>query len=248
MKNAPPYAIASVDHALRLALLLWEEGPLRVADVAERLGVARSTAHRLLAMLVYRDFAERTVGHRYAAGSVLRSSQPPISSTAQLRALALPHLEALMVRTGETANLQILVGDQARFVATVECHQVLKVGNREGRMLPAHLVSAGKAILATMPERDVRVLYTEHADHSGPVDLLALLTELRHVRRVGYAINDQQTEAGVTAIARAVYRPGVVPPAAISLAVPSTRFAPTKIDTWLESLSAAATRIAKNLA
>jgi len=57
VKNKPTYSIDSVDHALRLAGLLQQEGPLRVADAAERLGVARSTAHRLLAMLVYRDFA-----------------------------------------------------------------------------------------------------------------------------------------------------------------------------------------------
>ena len=57
LKTPPPYAIASVDHALRVAVMLQLEDGLTVSEVAERLGVARSTAHRLLAMLVYRDFA-----------------------------------------------------------------------------------------------------------------------------------------------------------------------------------------------
>jgi IclR family acetate operon transcriptional repressor len=65
VKNKPPYAIESVDHALVLAQLLQQEGSLRVTDAAERLGVSRSTAHRLLAMLVYRDFAEQTDDRRY---------------------------------------------------------------------------------------------------------------------------------------------------------------------------------------
>ena len=60
MRNKPAYAIESVDHALHLAQLLQQEGPLRVTDAAGRLGVSVSTAHRLLAMLVYRDFAEQT--------------------------------------------------------------------------------------------------------------------------------------------------------------------------------------------
>ena len=67
MKNEPPYAITSVDHALRLALILQREGQLTVSEAAERLGVARSTAHRLLAMLVYRDFAEQGTDRRYRA-------------------------------------------------------------------------------------------------------------------------------------------------------------------------------------
>ncbi|WP_213016961.1 helix-turn-helix domain-containing protein [Rhodococcus sp. 3A] len=55
-KNPPAYAISSVDHALRLAAMLHLKGELTVAEAADRLGVARSRAHRLLQMLVYRDF------------------------------------------------------------------------------------------------------------------------------------------------------------------------------------------------
>ena len=67
-KTPPAYAIASVDHALRLATILQLEGNLTVAEAAERLGVARSTAHRLLQMLVYRDFAVQHPGRQYGAG------------------------------------------------------------------------------------------------------------------------------------------------------------------------------------
>ena len=55
MQNEPPYPLQSVDNALRLAQLLQTEGSLRLTDAAARLNVAPSTAHRLLAMLVYRD-------------------------------------------------------------------------------------------------------------------------------------------------------------------------------------------------
>ena len=65
LKTPPPYAIASVDHALRLAAMLQLEGGLTVSEVAGRLGVARSTAHRLLAMLVYRDFAVQDENRLY---------------------------------------------------------------------------------------------------------------------------------------------------------------------------------------
>ena len=67
LKTPPPYAIASVDHALRVAVMLQLEDGLTVSEVAERLGVARSTAHRLLAMLVYRDFAVQNDDRVYLA-------------------------------------------------------------------------------------------------------------------------------------------------------------------------------------
>jgi DNA-binding IclR family transcriptional regulator len=67
----PSDFIASVDHALQLTTVLQVEGSLSISEAAERLGVALSTAHRLLSMLVYRDFAVLEADKRYAAGPVL---------------------------------------------------------------------------------------------------------------------------------------------------------------------------------
>jgi len=229
MKNKPAYGVESVDNALRLAVLLQEEGGLRVTDAARRLGVARSTAHRLLAMLVYRDFAAQDQDRRYVPGPVLGRGRAPESS-AQLRELALPHLEALVARCGETANLQILVGDHIRFVASVESDQVLRVGNRGGRMLPAHLASGGLALLALLPETEVTALYT--AADAPPVDLPRLLADLRRIRRHGYALNEQATETGVTALGRAVRGPDGEPVAALCIAVPTARFTRERFAEW----------------
>ncbi|MHA6616649.1 helix-turn-helix domain-containing protein [Pseudonocardia sp. DLS-67] len=118
-----------------------------MSEAAARLGVARSTAHRLLAMLVYRDFAEQDEDRRYVAGPVLRA-HPVSEPLAELRRIALPHLASLTARTAETSNLVVVISDQVRFVATVECDQVLRVGDREGRVLPARLASGGRTVPA----------------------------------------------------------------------------------------------------
>lgn len=239
MKNKPVYGIDSVDHALRLATLLQQEGPLRVTDAAQRLGVARSTAHRLLAMLVYRDFAEQDEDRRYVAGPVLRRPAAP-SPVPELREVALPHLRTLAALVDETASLVIVVGDQARFAATVECGQVLRVGDREGRLLPAHLASGGKAVLATRPDAEVRARY---ADTPG-LDVGALLRELRRIRGQGFAVNRESTEVGVTAIGCAV--PGTVS-AAVSIAMPTVRYHRDRVADWVRHLAATADRIAGDL-
>lgn len=244
MQNRPTYGIQSVDHALRLAAILQQEGPLRVSDAAERLGVARSTAHRLLAMLVYRDFAEQDEDRRYVAGPVLRRPAAP-EPAAELRRVALPHLRELTARTEETTNLVVVVGDQARFVASVECDRVLRVGDRGGRVLPAHLASGGRAVLATRTEDDVRALY---AGPESPVtDVDALVRELRRTRRQGFALNDQRTETGVTAIGAAV--PGDADlHSGISLSMPTARYRRDRLTEWAGLLNETARGIARDLA
>ncbi|MFD2357078.1 IclR family transcriptional regulator [Nonomuraea ferruginea] len=194
MKNRPSYAIESVDHALHLATLLQQEGPLRLSDVAERLGVSRSTAHRLLAMLVYRDFAEQDSDRRYRAGPVLRPAPVSEAPVTLLRTVARPHLERMVAHVRESANLVVRAGAEVRFVDTVECDNVLRVGDRTGRSLLAHLTSGGKAILALLPPAELAQLYADEAE------LARVRRDLAAVRRRGVAINDQRTETGLTAV------------------------------------------------
>jgi IclR family transcriptional regulator, acetate operon repressor len=245
VKNKPVYGIESVDHALHLATLLQQEGPLRVMDAAQRLGVARSTAHRLLAMLVYRDFAEQDAERRYVAGPVLRRPSAP-EPVADLRRIALPHLRSLTARTDETSNLLVVVADQVRFAATVECGQVLRVGDREGRVLPAHLASGGLAVLATRSDAEIHELYGGPESEVDDVEML--LRAVRRVRRQGFAVNDQRTEVGVTAIGRVVAGPPGSVPAAISLAMPTVRYRRDHLAEWVRQLSGTAELITKELA
>ena len=235
MKNKPAYAVDSVDHALHLVTLLHHEGPLRVTDAAERLGVSVSTAHRLLAMLVYRDFAEQQPDRRYRAGSALRYSAGAAVPASVLRQAALPHLTRLTAQVGESANLILVVGTSARFLATTESKQILRVGDRSGRSLRAHLTSGGQAVLASRTPSAVRELYNAEAD----VDIVRLARELAQVRRRGFAINDQRTEAGLTAIGMAIGAEPGEPTAAISIALPSARFRRDLLPGWVHALGTA---------
>lgn len=231
-----------MDHALHLAAILQQEGPLRVSDAAERLGVARSTAHRLLAMLVYRDFAEQDEDRRYVAGPVLRRPATP-EPAAELRRVALPHLQDLTARTDETTNLVVVVGDRARFVASVECDRVLRVGDRGGRVLPAHLASGGRAVLATRDEDELRALYGGEGSPVADVD--GLVRELRRIRRQGFAVNDQRTETGVTAVGAAVPSDGLA--GGISISMPTARYRRDRLAEWAGLLAATARGIARDL-
>ena len=243
VKNRPAYAIASVDSALLLATLLQQEGAMRVTDVAARLGVSVSTAHRLLGMLVYRDFAEQLPDRRYAPRPVLRRRPVHQASVATLRDVALPHLRKLVEAVGETANVLVLAGPDVRFVATGESDQVLRVGDRTGRTLPAHLSSGGKAVLATLHGEQLAPFLAP----LGEVASARLERELRTVRRRGFAVNDQETEAGLTAVGVAVPPAGGFSGAALSVAAPTVRYSTDRLPGWATRLADAAAAIARDL-
>lgn len=251
LKNPPPYAIASVDHALRAATMLQLEGGLTVSQVAERLGVARSTAHRLLAMLVYRDFAVQDESRVYRAGPVLELAAHSQSQVSRLRAVALPHLRRLVDVLEETANLTIRTGDTARFIASVECAQALRVSSREGMVFPAHRTTAGLLLLADLTDEELDEVYAveRYRDRPGErPDLAALRSELARVRRGGFAVNQERSERGLVAVGVPVRGVDAVALAGVSVSMPSVRYDSAHLQAVVATLNAAARAMEADLA
>lgn len=244
MRNKPPYPLASVDNALRLIELLRDQGRVRVSDAAEELGIGRSTAHRLLAMLTYRNFAVQDESRGYLPGPAL-SATSIVGGTVlqQFRRALLPYMEELCDRTDETVNLMVRVRRETRFLACVESRQVLHVGDRQGTILPAHASSGGKALLATLDEDELRRLY--RPDGAPPPDVPTmteaafddLRRELAAIRRRGYALNLEGTEAGVCAVGAAVHAATLDTTGAVSISVPTVRLPRTRIPELADALA-----------
>ena len=250
MKTPPAYAVTSVDHALRLAVVLQVEGPLTVSAAAERLGVARSTAHRLLQTLVYRDFAVQGEDRVYRAGPVLELSGRSPSDAARLRAAALEPLRVLVDTLGETCNLSVRIGTTVRFVASVECDQALRVGSREGMVFPAHTVTGGLVMLAALTPQRVDALYAPERFADRPddrPDLRRLHADLKAVRRTGIAVNLERSERGLAAILRAVLDADGDPIAAVSVSMPTVRYRKERVPEVVAALGAAADAVARGL-
>lgn len=250
MKTPPAYAVTSVDHALRLAVVLQVEGPLTVSAAAERLGVARSTAHRLLQTLVYRDFAVQGEDRVYRAGPVLELSGRSPSDAARLRAAALEPLRVLVDTLGETCNLSIRIGTTVRFVASVECDQALRVGSREGMVFPAHTVTGGLVLLAALSPERVDALYAPERFADRPderPDLRRLQVDLRAVRRTGIAVNLERSERGLAAIGRAVLDGDGDPVAAVSVSMPTVRYRKERVPEIVAALGATADAVTRSL-
>lgn len=251
MKNKPPYAIESVDNALRILQALRDSGQVRVSGMATELGIARSTAHRLLSMLVYRDFAIRADDHAYLPGPALSAPPLPGGPAQRLRQVLRPHMEALRDQVSETVNLTVRLGAQTRFLYTVESTQLLRVGDRQGTILPAWKTSGGKVLLAELPDAQLSEVLRvaggrlrvagERALPAGA--RRALVSELRRVREQGYAENIEESESGVCAVGMCVRDEAGEAVAALSVSAPSVRYTPERAQVFVRELRAAVSGI-----
>jgi IclR family transcriptional regulator, acetate operon repressor len=228
----PAYPIASVDNALRLLMLFRERTRVRLSDASEHLGVAHSTAHRLLAMLAYHGFVRQEPDSRaYVAGPALVEIGLSAVRRMDIRLHARPVLEDLAATFAETAHLTILEGAMVRYLDAVESSRALRVAARTGTALPANCTASGKAMLAALPDSQVAELFDTPGKlptltKRSVASLTRLQTELREVRERGYALNNEESEDGVASVAAAVLGRRDAPIAALAVSAPVTRLDP----------------------
>lgn len=227
-EQPPVYPIASVDHALNLLLLLKTRPGIRVSEAAEELGVAQSTAHRLLAMLVYRGFARQNESsHVYVPGPELFDAGISVLTQLDIRQKAHPFLLRLASLTGETASLQIIEGLETRFVDSVEPIAPVRVGSRAGVSLPVYASSGGKVLMAALPpealDRILEDVDLESITPWGTTSRTELEAELGAVREQGYAVNYRGTREDLVAVAVPVRDRSSRVIAALSIAGPLSR-------------------------
>ncbi|MDF1602131.1 IclR family transcriptional regulator [Nocardioides sp. YIM 152315] len=201
----PQYPIESVDNALRILLLLGERRNVRLTDVSEYLGVATSTAHRLMAMLLYRGFVRQPEGSRaYEPGPSLTTIAFSVLRQVDVRARMHPYLERLSSGLGETVHLGRLDGDTVSFVDAVESPRAVRVGSRLGKTMPAHCTSSGKALLTMLDETAIRTLYPdEKLPRLTPQSVTkrsVLLKQVAEARDRGYATSLEESEDGVASV------------------------------------------------
>jgi IclR family acetate operon transcriptional repressor len=226
--SSPAYPISSVENALRLLLLFAEQSEIRAVEASEYLGVARSTAHRLIAMLAKFEFVEQDADtHAYRVGPTLLQIGLSASHNLDLRIHVRPFMERLASETHETAHIGILRGRDLFFIDCIESPQAVKTGSRIGVSYPAHATAGGKVLLAELPRDAFLKLYpNERLETLGPKTIgrrSRLERELENVRERGFATNIGESNAEVTAASAVVRDHMRRARCALTVAAPNSR-------------------------
>lgn len=242
---SPAYAVESVDSALRILRMLCDAREVRVSEVAEKLGVANSTAHRLLSMLVHHGLATQDGrGREYRTGPALLEMGFAAIRDMEVRHHARPILEALRDQVDETVHLVVPYGREVLYVECVESRRPLRVASRVGSFLPAHCIAAGKVLLATLLPEEFDELYPDEKLTARTERSVTTRTELSKqldkIRRDGYARSRGESDEHVGSIALAIADRRGIGRAAISVSAPVSRISADSEALWIHAARDAA--------
>jgi DNA-binding IclR family transcriptional regulator len=231
MSGAPAssYPIGSVGKALALLGLLQDHQRLRVMEVSRELGIAPSTAHRLLAMFEQSGLLHQEERNSvYTIGPELVKIATSITGHLDIETVALPHMIELVRELNETAHVCVLRGGSAVFLECVESSHSLRAVSRKGRAIPAYATAGGKALLSELSPLELeRIFPSEDLPRLTRKTLTtrtALRNELRRIRERGYSVNGEESELDFAACAAVVRDRAGVARASIVVAGPASRF------------------------
>jgi DNA-binding IclR family transcriptional regulator len=220
-------AVRSVDRAISILDLLAAAGGRTGAEVARELRVHRSTALRLLGTLERHGLVERDPRTaRYRLGRRLPQLASVVTGEFDLRFVARPVCERLATAAGETATLDVLLGDVIVPIEQAIASTSVVSVNWLGGRYPLHCTASGKAILAFASDAVRERLLGLPLDRVTPqtiTDRTRLAAQLEEVRASGLARTHEELEVGLDAIAAPVFGPAGDVVAALDVSGPSHR-------------------------
>ena len=249
--RGPAALVQSVDRALTVLEILGSRGEAGVTEIAAELGVHKSTAFRLVAVLESRGFVEQLVDRgKYRLGFGIVRLAGATAAQMDLSREGRRTCEELAVDLGETVNIAILDGDRVVNISQARGAGAITSYNWVGQGTPLHATSSGKVLLAFAPEEVHKALLggrLERFTDSTVTDRDALERELREIERRGWGATAEEFELGLNAVAAPVRDAEGRVVAAVSVSGPSFRLSAESFDRVAARVIAAADGLSRRL-
>ncbi|MGD1058934.1 MAG: IclR family transcriptional regulator [Solirubrobacteraceae bacterium] len=254
--HEPRYS-QSLERGLAILRCFTPERPvLGIADIADGLGMSRSTTHRYVITLVALGYLEQGTSRKYRLGLKVTDLGMAALNSTGLREHAHEYLEELRQRTSYTASLAVLDGADILYVDRVQSFRrgqsKIDLGLHPGSRLPAYCTATGKLLLANLPEDEQReILASIKLTKRGPNTITskeALRGELDAVLDEEFAVNDEELVVGLYAIATPVRNDAREVVAALNLAADASMISLSElVDALTPHLISTADRISARL-
>ena len=246
--------IQSVSRALTILELLAEEGgALPLKELAIRAQLNQSTCHHLISTLVGRGYINHQGRNRgYVLGRKFHELADLAGRQTDLAEILKTHVDAFSKQLGRSVQLAVL--SDASLLTKLSCSQTDNQFNEPDeviKMSAPHAAATGKAILAWLPDSElVRVIaangLTGYTDKT-ITSLSGLIEELRHVRRNGYAVDDEELKKGIVCIGSALRESSGAVVASISVTISADDATPEYRKSLSQSVIHAAQEFSKRL-
>jgi len=228
--------VKSVSRALDIiALVGMKKGGLGVTEIANQIDINKSSVFRTLSTLVQYGYIEQDHDTgKYKLGYKLLDISSKLLESIDIRTEAKPFLQELEKKTNEVIHLVVYDQGEVVYIEKLEGTETLRTHSRVGKRAQMHCTSVGKAILANLPENDVRAILDRkgmpaHTDYT-ITEKEALLQELKQIRVRGYSLDLEENEYGITCIAAPVFDHLGNIAAAVSISGPTTRMTKDRLN------------------
>lgn len=213
----------SLARALRILIDLGQN-PRSLDELAEELGVHKTTVLRLLRTLENERFVYRDKGHRFHLGARLFELSSSALEQREVRGIAAPHLARLNQSTGQTVHLGVYEDGEVLYLDKYDSRHPIRMYSRIGLRMPLHCTAIAKVLLADLPDAE-RHRVTEQIEYTRftantITDAQALRAELELVAQRGYALDDAEHETFITCVASPIRDASGRVAAAVSISVP----------------------------
>jgi DNA-binding IclR family transcriptional regulator len=183
---------------------------LNISELSRRLHFPKSSTHAIVLTLERLGYVQKRAGTlHYSLGLKACALGHSMMKSLSVSELALHHMRALVDRLHLSAHLAVLDGDQDVFIQKVETPGLIKIDTYIGRRMDLHCTAAGKMILAFGPADVLQRLltkevYIRHTRNTVTSPKL-LQREILRIRKLGYAVDDEEEEPGVRCVAVPIY-------------------------------------------
>jgi DNA-binding IclR family transcriptional regulator len=247
------YRVQVIDRIFQiLDLLSQAKDELGASELAQRLDLHKSTVHRLMAAMERHRFVEKNRENaKYKLGWRLFELGTVAASRLDLDSVARPHLAALVKKTHETAHLGIMRQGVLISLVSVEADRSLRLPATVGRRSPLYCTSQGKVILAfsdpATAAEIIRTLDFKPFTRNTITKAARLQDELARIRKIGYAIDNEELEEDLRCIGAPVFNHTGEVIAALSIAGPAYRVASGHLPPLIEAVQHAARQLSTAL-
>lgn len=245
------YRIRSVNRALKLLKCFsFEKNQLSLNELSTMLGLNKSTVHRLVKTLEEEDMLKKDPSSEvYSLGMAVFQLGNVYRDSLELRSVALPIMQALALSVGETVLINIISDFQKITIEKVNGPQGLRPAIKVGHVLPVHIGSSGKVLLAFMEKEKIDEwlqkqelqAFTEHTIINKEV----LKKELEQIREIGYAVGFEERTVGGAGVSAPIFDYSGKVIASLSVVGPDTRIKNFGTDKMGAAVVAAAKEISK---
>jgi DNA-binding IclR family transcriptional regulator len=256
-KPKSDYVIQTVSHALRLLEEFRAEDELGVTELSRRLNLHKNNVFRLLATLEQRGYIEQSsANERYRLGAKCLELGETFCRSHSLLDQARPILRDLAQEIGETVHLAQMTSFEVVHVDAQVHQQPILAPSRVGQRLPVHCTALGKVLLGATSEccrqvYDQNVVAGRELPGRTPatiVDPIKFYEQVRTAAGLGYALDLEECEEGLSCVAAPVYDRTGVAVAALSASGPSFRLGPDELlGEIVPKVVAAADRLSRDL-